>query len=82
MTHSVAFTTDVVTADGATHPFARRERPHLLFDADGTTPIVLYTTLTNWTVGVLGTDKAFTFAQKIDLTPPPGTGRAPTPVDV
>ena len=64
LSNSVAFTTTVTTADGAEHAFQRRERPHLLFDDDGR-PVYLYTSLTNWTVGALGTDKAFTFAQRI-----------------
>ena len=64
LSNSVALTTTVTTADGAEHAFQRRERPHLLFDDDGR-PAYLYTSLTNWTVGALGTDKAFTFAQRI-----------------
>ena len=42
--------------------------PHILFDdATGTRPVVLYTTLTNWSSSGAnnGKDKAFTFAQRI-----------------
>ena len=66
LTDTAAFTTDVRTDDGATHAFFRRERPHLLFDDDGTTPLALFTSLTNWSSGApTDTDKAFTFAQSI-----------------
>lgn len=57
-----AFTTAITTSDGEAHQFNRRERPHLLFNADGQ-PTHLFTALTNW--GKDGTDRAFTFAQAI-----------------
>ena len=61
-----AYTTTITTADGVGHPFARRERPHLLFGDDGVTPQMLFTSLTNWSVGHKPpNDKAFTFAQAI-----------------
>ena len=52
--------------DGTSFAFTRLERPHLLFDDDGTTPLALFTSLTNWSSGApTDTDKAFTFAQSI-----------------
>ena len=61
-----AYTTTITTANGVGHPFARRERPHLLFGDDGVTPQMLFTSLTNWSVGHKPpNDKAFTFAQAI-----------------
>ena len=36
-----AFTYNVTYVDGAVHSFGRRERPHLIFGADGVTPIAL-----------------------------------------
>ena len=52
--------------DGGAVSFARRERPHLLFGDDGVTPQMLFTSLTNWSVGHKPpNDKAFTFAQAI-----------------
>ena len=61
-----AYTTTITTAAGVGHPFARRERPHLLFGDDGVTPRMLFTSLTYWSVGHKPpNDKAFTFAQAI-----------------
>ena len=68
LTNEPAYQTTIATADGAEHPFTRRERPHLLFDdKTGQIPIVLYTTLTQWSTSGAndGHDKAFTFAQPI-----------------
>eukprot|EP00039_Didymoeca_costata_P013901 m.217906 g.217906 ORF g.217906 m.217906 type:complete len:487 (-) comp15894_c1_seq1:75-1535(-) len=67
LTDEAAYTTYVVTTDNTTHSFTRRERPHLLFDASGKRPTVLYTTLTNWSTSGAndGKDKAFTFAHAI-----------------
>jgi hypothetical protein len=67
LTNAGAYQTTVTTADGLSHSFSRRERPHLLFDATGTRPTVLYSTLTNWSTSGAndGHDKAFTFAQPI-----------------
>lgn len=58
-----AYNTSVVTTDGKATDYFRRERPHLLFDAEHN-PVMLFTSLTNW--GSSGTgDKAFTFGQQI-----------------
>jgi hypothetical protein len=65
LTNSPAYTSIVNTTDGGSHNFNRRERPHLLFDDNGTTPVMLFTSLTNWNFTVFGTDKAFTFGQRI-----------------
>ena len=64
--NTAAYTTTITTAAGEAHHFARRERPHLLFAEDGTTPQMLFTSLTNWSVGHHPpNDKAFTFGQAI-----------------
>lgn len=66
--HNVAaYTTEVTTTDGVGHHFSRRERPHLLLDAKTQAPLMLITTLTNWSTSGAndGHDKAFTFAQEI-----------------
>ena len=62
---TTAFTTTVATADGPNHSFFRRERPHLLFDKSGTTPIMLFTSLTQWGDPKHPGDAAFTFGQPI-----------------
>ena len=64
-----AYTTDVTTADGAVHAFNRRERPHLMLDAaTGTRPVMLFSTLTQWSDSGAndGHDNAFTHAQWIN----------------
>lgn len=59
-----AFGTNITTADGKIHSYARRERPHLIFNRAGE-PTHLYTALTNWTLYTTKPDLAFTFAQAI-----------------
>jgi hypothetical protein len=66
--NTAAYTTTVTTADGASHSFFRRERPHLLFDQSGTTPIMLFTSLTQWGDPKHPGDAAFTFGQPINTT--------------
>ena len=63
--NDAAYTTAVATSDGKNTSFFRRERPHLLFAADGTTPLMLFTSLTNWGSTTIPGDKAFTFGQAI-----------------
>lgn len=48
------------------HRYNRRERPHLLLDAaTGKRPVMLFTSLTNWSSSGAnkGNDKAFTHGQ-------------------
>lgn len=65
-TQNPAYTTDIQTADGQRHSYNRRERPHLLFGANGE-PSHLFTSLTNW--GRDTGDSAFTFAQAVQTAP-------------
>lgn len=63
---AAAYTTAITTADGAVTTFNRRERPHLLLDAaTGRVPLMLYTTLTQWSSSGAnkGHDDAFTHGQ-------------------
>jgi hypothetical protein len=79
LTNSPAYTSIINTTDGGSHSFNRRERPHLLFENG--LPIMLFTSLTNWNFTVFGTDKAFTFGQRIGVDsqpqPPAAADRQP-----
>ena len=59
-----AYNTTVRMADGSSVRLNRRERPHLLFDADGT-PTHLYTAVTGLPGPFQHTDRCWTFVQAL-----------------
>jgi len=67
-----AFSTNVSYTDGTSKNFARRERPHLVYAADGTTPIALTSAVT------YAGDASYTLLQPIDSTSPKWTPPAGT----
>merc|ERR1711957_299383 len=58
---TVAFTTNITWANGTTETLNRRERPQLLMDSDGVTPLALITGVLSQAAAAHGADhKSFT----------------------